>query len=180
MDKENIQIVQVSTKDLNPSEYNPRKISAEAKKQLIQSIKKFGLIDPVIANSAPNRHNILIGGNQRYIVAKELGYETIPVVYLNIPDIEREKELNIRLNKNTGEFDWGLLAKFNESFLSDIGFSSEELDEVFMEEDTPEIFDLEKELGKLNINKIEIQKGEVYDLDGSRLMCGNSMSKSDV
>ena len=180
MNKDNIQIVQVPTKDLNPSEYNPRKISADAKKQLIQSIKKFGLVDPVIANSAPNRQNILIGGNQRYLVAKELGYETVPVVYLNIPDIEREKELNIRLNKNTGEFDWDLLAKFNESFLSDIGFSSEELDEVFMEEDTPEIFDLEKELGKLNINKVEIQKGDVYDLDGSRLMCGDSMSESDV
>lgn len=55
-----------------------------------------------------------------------MGYETVPVVYVDIPDLEKEKELNIRLNKNTGEFDWDLLAKFDETLLSDIGFSSDE------------------------------------------------------
>ncbi len=180
MNKENIQIVQIPTKDLNPSEYNPRKISADAKAQLTQSLKKFGMVDPVIVNSAPNRNNIIIGGHQRFFIAKELGYETIPAVYLNIPEIEREKELNIRLNKNIGEFDWDLLSQFNESFLADIGFSSEELDQIFIEDENPEVFDLEKELEKLSITKIEIQKGSVYDLDGSRLMCGDSTSEADV
>ena len=80
---------------------------------------------------------------------KELGIKTVPVVYISLPDIEKEKELNIRLNKNVGEFDWGLLAKFDEGFLTDIGFSSEELDDIFDIEDNPEEFNLEKELKKL-------------------------------
>jgi DNA modification methylase len=46
---------------------------------------------------------------------------------VNIPDIEKEKELNIRLNKNTGEFDYDLLANFDEDFLKDIGFDEKEL-----------------------------------------------------
>ena len=33
--------------------------------------------------------------------AKKAG---IPVVYVNIPELEREKELNLRLHKNTGQF----------------------------------------------------------------------------
>jgi len=44
-----------------------------------------------------------------------------------------------------------MLATFDESFLSKVGFSSEELDDIFAIEDTPEQFDLEKELEKLNI-----------------------------
>jgi DNA modification methylase len=104
----------------------------------------------------------------------------MPVVYVNIPNIAKEKEFNIRLNKNLGEFDWDLLAKFDENFLADIGFASEELDEIFEIDETPEIFDLAKELKKLNIEKIEVQKGDVYQLGENRLMCGDSTVEADV
>ena len=68
-----------------------------------------------------------------------------------------------------------LLAEFDESFLKDLGFGSEALDVVFDDDDSKDsIFDLDKELKKLNINEITIKKGDIYDLDGSRLMCGDS------
>ncbi len=171
---EKIKIVYVPVESLRPSEYNPRKISSESMEQLKESLKKFEVVDPLIVNCADNRNGIVIGGHMRLRAAVELGLKEMPVVYLNIPDIEKEKELNIRLNKNTGEFDWNLLAKLNEEFLSGVGFSSEELDDIFAVEDVPEQFDLQKELQKLKIDKIEIAKGEVYDLNGSRLMCGDS------
>lgn len=173
-----IQTIEVPINDLIPADYNPRKHDDTATEQLKQSITRFGLVDPVIVNSSLNRKNIIIGGHFRWLTAIELGYKTIPVVYVDIPDIEKEKELNLRLNKNTGEFDWDLLAKFNESFLADIGFSSGELDGIF-DIDVPEEFDLEKELKKLNIQKINTQKGDTYDLDGSRLMCGDSTIEED-
>ncbi len=176
----NIKIEYIPIDVLKPAEYNPRKWDKEAKNQLKESIKRYDIVDPLLVNSAKNRKNIVIGGHFRLSVIKELGYKKAPVVYVNIPDIEKEKELNIRLNKNTGEFDWDLLASFDESFLSDVGFSSEDLDEIFKIEDTPEEFNLEKELKKLNIDKIEIKKGDVYDLNGSRLMCGDSTLEQDV
>ena len=37
-----------------------------------------------------------------------------------------------------------------------------------------EQFDLKKELDKVGITEVTVQKGDVYDLDGSRLMCGDS------
>ena len=177
---ENLKIVNVPIADLIPSEYNPRKWSDEAKTQLKESLKRFGLIDPIICNSAPNRRNVVIGGHFRLAMAKELGMKTVPVVYIYIPDLEMEKELNIRLNKNVGEFDWDLLTKFSEEFLSGAGFSSEELDDIFSQEDEPEEFDLEKELKKLNIDKISIQKCDVYEIDGSKLMCGDSTIEADI
>lgn len=112
--------------------------------------------------------------------AKELGIKTAPVVYVNISDIDKEKELNLRLNRNTGEFDWSLLADFGEVMLADIGFTSEELDKVFEIEDTPEEFDLAKELKKLDINGITVQKQDVYQLGDHRLMCGDSTIEADV
>jgi len=177
---ESIGVVYVPIVELRASEYNPRKWDSEAKKHLKDSITRFGVVDPLLVNGVEGRKNIVIGGHFRLEAIKELGHTDAPVVYLNIPDIERERELNIRLNKNVGEFDIALLAEFDESFLSDIGFNSEELDSIFEEDKEEEHFDLEKELNKLNIDNISVQKGDVYDLNGSRLMCGDSTITEDM
>jgi DNA modification methylase len=173
-------IEQVKVSELKPSQYNPRKWSETALNQLKQSIERFGVVDPIICNCAPARKGVIIGGHMRAQAIKDLGYEYVPVVWVNIPDIEKEKELNLRLNKNVGEWNWDLLLDFNETFLSDVGFTSEELDEIFNIDENPEIFDLEKELKKLNIQKIEIKKGDVYRLGEHRLMCGDSTIEKDV
>lgn len=171
----NINIVYVQLSELKPSLYNPRVWNEEEKKNLKESITQFGVIDPLIVNSAEERKNIVIGGHFRLEVLKELGHTDVPVVYLNIPNIEREKNLNLRLNKNQGEFDLDLLAEFfDESFLKEVGFDSMELDTIFAEDSVEETFDLEKELEKLDITTINVKKGDIYELDGSRLMCGDS------
>lgn len=175
-----LEIAQVPVKDLKPAPYNPRKHSKEAAEQLKASIQRFGLVDPLICNSNPKRKNIVIGGHFRLKVAKELGYKEVPVCYVNISDVERERELNLRLNKNVGEFDLDLLAQYDESFLDEIGWSSEELDEIFSVEPEPEHFDLKRELEKLSIAKIEIKKGEVWQLGPHRLMCGDATVEADV
>ncbi|MFH1171914.1 MAG: DNA methyltransferase [bacterium] len=180
MNNQQLTIHQVSIKDLRPAMYNPRTHSPEQLGQLKESIKRFGLVDPIIVNSAPKRRNVVIGGHMRLKAAKELGYKEIPCVFVNIPDLGKEKELNVRLNKNTGAFDLSLLAKFDESFLANIGFNSEELDEVFETPEVPEMFDLSKELAKLDIKKITIKKSDVYRLGESRLMCGDSTVESDM
>ncbi len=180
LNKKDLKIVYVPVAGLKLSEYNPRKHTPEAMKELKESIKRFDVVDPVIANSDPERKNILIGGHMRVKALREMGITKVPVVYINIPNIEKERELNVRLNRNTGEFDWNLLASFGEEFLKGVGFSSEELDNIFEEDETPEQFDLEKELKKLNIQNIEIKNGDVWKIGDSKLMCGDSMSQEDM
>ena len=170
----------VAIESLVPADYNPRHWSKDARKNLKVSLDTYGVPEPLIVNSAPNRKNTLIGGNFRCEILKELGYKEVPVVFINIPDIEKEKELNIRLNKNTGSFDFELLAKFNEDFLKDAGFSAQELEEIFAIDPTPQEFDIQRELKKLNINSIEIKKGDIYEIDGSFLMCGDSTVEQDM
>ena len=180
MQKNNLQIHYVPVRELKSAVYNPRKWSKKAIAQLRESIKKFNVVDPLIVNSAKNRKNIVIGGHFRLKVAQDLGYKEMPVVYVEIPNIEKEKELNLRLNRNIGEFDWDLLANFNEKLLTDIGFSNEELDTIFEIDDSPDNFDLKKELEKLNIKEIDIKKGDIWQLGQNKMMCGDSTVEADI
>jgi DNA modification methylase len=178
MHKENLKIEYVSIESLVANEKNPRKWNDEQKKNLTESIKRFGNVDPIIVNANPDRKNVVVGGHFRLEVCKELGYKNMPVVFVNLtPD--KESELNLRLNKNQGEFDLDLLAEFDQSLLTDIGFSSEEIDDIFPAEINEEQFDLQKELDKLDIT-VKAKKGDVYDLDGSRIMIGDSTIEADV
>jgi len=126
-----MKIVEVDINQLKPSEYNPRKASKKQWEDLKESIKRFGMVDPLIVNSAENRKNIIIGGHFRWKVAKEMGFKKVPVVYVNIPDIDKEKELNLRLNKNLGEWDWDLLANFDEGLLREVGWRDREIEKIF-------------------------------------------------
>lgn len=179
--KSKLKVEYVPTDSLQSPDYNARVWSKEATDQLEESIKRNGLVDPLLVNSAPNRKGIIIGGNFRWTIAQKLGMAEVPVIFLDIPDLQKEKELNLRLNKNVGEFDWTALGKyFDEPFLADIGFSSEEIDDVFGIDEEPEVFDLAKELKKLEITSIETQKQDVWQLGPHRLMCGDSTIEADV
>ena len=175
-----IKIDKALVNNLKNPEYNPRHWSKEQSDNLKESIERFGIVDPIIVNSAENRQGVVIGGNFRLEIAKQLGYKEIPVIYINIPDIEREKELNIRLNKNTGEFDLKLLAEFDESILKDIGFDSTELDEIFHIEDTPEEFDLKKALAKAGVDEVKTKEGDLWLLGDSKLLVGDSTKEEDI
>ena len=110
-------------KDLKPATYNPRQISTKQYKDLKESIKKFGLVDPIIVN----KDNTVVGGHQRLKICKELKHIEIDCVVLDLSK-EEERELNIRLNKNTGTFDIDILAnEFDIDQLVDWGFKHIEL-----------------------------------------------------
>ena len=72
MGKENLKITFVDVNSLKVAAYNPRKWDDAKKEKLKESIERFGLVDPIIVNSAPERKNIVIGGHFRLAVAKEL------------------------------------------------------------------------------------------------------------
>lgn len=88
--------------------------------------------------------------------------------------MEREKELNLRLNKNLGEWDTDLLKEFDGSILSDTGFTSEELDEIFRKEAAEKPWDLKKALEKSGVDGVTAKVGDLYQLGDSRLMVGDS------
>lgn len=171
MDK-NISVVYRPITSLNPAEYNPRKHTKEQFDQLKESLERFGLVDPIICNSAKERENTVIGGHFRLKVAQELGLKEVPVVFVHIPDIEKERELNLRLNKNTGEFDFEKLKSFDFDLMLDIGFDQKELDDIWNRKLKKKEFDPEEELKK--IKNPTTKKGDLIQLGDHRLICGDS------
>ena len=132
-------IIEKKCSDLIGAEYNPRELTDKQFSDLKDSLTRFGVVDPVLVNINPERKNIIIGGHQRKRVWEEMGNKTIPCVELDLT-LEQEKELNIRLNKNTGQFDFDALANyFDESDLIDWGFTDFDfsMDAEFEDEDAP-------------------------------------------
>ena len=122
-----MKIVETKLSDLIFAEYNPRQLSKEQFQQIKDSITRFGIVDPIIVNSNKDRKNIIIGGHQRVKVALEMGIDAVPCHFINLTR-DKERELNIRLNKNTGEWDWDILAgAFDVDELIEWGFSEEDL-----------------------------------------------------
>jgi hypothetical protein len=87
-------IVHIDINKINPAAYNPRNISDDAFKGLVESIKRFGMPQPLVVNKS---NNILISGHQRLKAASEIGMAKVPVIYVELNDKD-EKILNVTLN----------------------------------------------------------------------------------
>ena len=123
MIKKIMKIEKLQIKDLKPAEYNPRQATKDQEKHLKASLEKFGVVEPVIVNKHKDRNNIIVGGHFRIREIKKLGYKEIDCVIVDLP-LEDEKELNIRLNSNNGEWDMDLLANnFDIGELEDWGLN---------------------------------------------------------
>ena len=162
--------------DLIMAEYNPRQLTKDQHSQLKDSLTRFGLVDPLIVNKHKDRKNILVGGHQRLKIAKEMGMNKIPCVEVSLP-LDQEKELNIRLNKNVGEWDFDSLANyFDVGELMEWGFSDDDL-QFYEDEpgrgliDDDEIPEVEESITK---------QGDLWILGEHRLLCGDATKKEDV
>lgn len=80
--------------DLTPDPDNPRQISKSAKRALAASIKRFGLVQPVIVNEITGH---VVGGHQRLAVLREQGETEIDVV-VGKWTVDEERALNVTLN----------------------------------------------------------------------------------
>lgn len=122
-------------KSLIPHSKNPRLLMRDQHQHLKTSIAKFGLTDKPIINT----DNTIIGGHQRLKILKELGHKEVEVLVPNRELTNEEvDEFCIRLNKNTGEFDYEILAnEWNVSDLVDWGFTEKDL-QLFITDDGDE------------------------------------------
>jgi len=177
MKKQIDNIEQIEISKLVPAEYNPRRLTKKQHDDIKASLEKYGFVDPVIVNTHPDRQNVIIGGHQRIKVWQAMGNDTAPCVLVAC-DIKEEQELNVRLNKNTGEFDWDMLANhFDQADLIEWGFDPQEFGEIETLE--PEETEGDDEVPE-SAPPITVL-GDIYELGGvHRVMCGDSLSSDAV
>ncbi len=179
-----MQIEKLKTEQLIPADYNPRKDlkpgDADYEK-LKRSLIEFGYVEPVIWNKTTGR---VVGGHQRLKVLLDLGLTEVECVVIEM-DEEKEKALNIALNKISGDWDKDKLALLIADLqgadfdVSLTGFEPSELDALFKDSLKNGIhdddFDVEAELQKPAVTK----SGDVWKLGRHRLVCGDS-TKADT
>ena len=168
-----------NTADLLPADYNPRKDlkpgDAEYEK-LKRSIEQFGYVEPVIWNKTTGR---VVGGHQRLKVLIDMGMTEVDCVVVELSE-EKEKALNVALNKISGDWDKDKLALLiadlqgSDFDVSLTGFEPAEIDALF--KDTlkdgvkDDDFDVGAELEKPTFSKA----GDIWTLGRHRLVCGDS------
>lgn len=158
---------------LKAAPYNPREISKKAAAGLRASIKRFGLVQPIVWNK---RSGSVVGGHQRVDAMKALGQTEARVVVVDLPDLE-EKALNVTLNNPEieGEFTKGLGVLLEEIKL---GLPDVSLDlrldvlggpAAIVEDDVPEP------------PKVAVtQPGDLWTLGRHRLLCGDATNPEHV
>ena len=158
--------------ELKPAEYNPREMTDKQAKDLTVSLERFDLADPIVINT----DNTIIGGHQRIKILTDVGRNEVDV---RVPSrklsLKEEQELNLRLNRNLGQWDYDALANFDQEMLLDVGFESAELDKVFQIEPEPK----DDEVPAVP-EEPKTKVGDIYILGNHRVMCGDSTKVDDV
>ena len=116
--------------DMNRAAYNPRvdlQPEDEEYQAIERSLKRHGLVQPVVWNC---RTNTVVSGHQRLTVLEAQGETEVTVSVVDLDDIQ-EKELNVALNKITGEWDDDKLSVILNELgeeATDTGFTLPEID----------------------------------------------------
>ena len=174
-----MELQKLAIERLIPADYNPRKDLKPGDteyEKLKRSIEQFGYVEPVIWNKTTGR---VVGGHQRLKVLIDMGITEVDCVVVELSE-EKEKALNIALNKISGEWDKEKLALLITDLqgadfdVSLTGFEPAELDDLFKDSVKDGIkdddFDVESELNKPTITK----PGDIWTLGRHRLICGDS------
>ena len=180
-------IQKISVNKLKSAKYNPRQDLKPGDKEfekLKRSIEEFGYVEPVIWNK---RTGTVVGGHQRLKVLKHLGHKEVDCVVLDI-DENKEKALNVALNKISGDWDMPLLGELMKDLSMNgfdvtlTGFDMAEIDDYFNDNKNREIeednFDIDKAAESI---KVPISKqGDVWLLGRHRLLVGDSTKREQV
>ena len=178
-----MEIKKISVERLRPAKYNPRKDLKPGDpefEKLKRSVEEFGYVEPIIWNE---RTGVVVGGHQRLKVLMHLGYTEVDCVVLDI-DEQKEKALNVALNKISGDWDMPLLT----ALLQDLndggydatltGFDVSEMSELF--DDQSEIKEDEPPEAAPAEQEPYTRSGDIWLLGRHVLMCGDSTNPCDV
>lgn len=169
-----LKIEYVSLDSLRPYEKNARSHGKEDLKAIIASIKDFGFNDPIGV-----WHDIIVEGHGRWMAAKELGMETVPVLRLDELTDEQRKAYALAHNKTAELSGWNFdvlaaeLKDISEFDMSAFGFDMAAVGEedIEVQED-----DFIEELPKSATTRL----GDVFKLGGHYLICGDSTKEETI
>lgn len=119
-------IVMVNLSELRSNPYQPRRVFDEDKlKELAESIKEFGVLEPIIITKSIKGYEI-VAGERRVKASRYAGLETIPAI---IKEFSDEEMMQIALLENIQREDLSAIeeAQAYDNLVKSLGISQEEL-----------------------------------------------------
>ena len=180
-----MKITNIPIDKLNPATYNPRldlKPEDKEYQDIKRSIIEFTLVEPLVIN----KDMVIIGGHQRLKVLKDLQYKEVPCIVVDL-DKQKEKMLNIALNKISGDWDRPRLKDLLEELDSgefDVnltGWGEQEMEDLMTEfhvEPEEDDFDVDKAVE--DIKEPICKRGDIWQLGDHRLGCLDATVEEDV
>ncbi|MCP3996048.1 MAG: DNA modification methylase, partial [bacterium] len=147
-----------------------------------RSMTTFGVVEPVVVNRRTGR---IVGGHQRVKAAEAQGIAELPVVHVDLDETE-ERQLNVALNRISGEFDLDKLADLLKELevtgadLDLTGFTTTEIDDLIRGLETPEDGLTDPDLVPEAPDDPATQPGDLIFLGRHRLLCGDASSCDDL
>jgi len=177
-------VIEIATAELAKmaARYNPRKITEHDLEALRRSLKFFGTVEPIVVN---RRSGHIVGGHQRVRAAEAEGIESLPVVHVDLDD-PSEKQLNLALNRISGEFDVDKLAEVLADLeaagadLAMTGFTDAEIQELVSGLDEPVDGLSDPDAIPEPPDDPATQPGDLIVLGDHRLLCGDSADSDQV
>jgi len=179
-----MEIKKVKISAINPAAYNPRrdlKAGEPDYEKLKKSIDSFGYVEPLVWNKQTGS---LVGGHQRLKILIEQGYKEVEVSVVDL-SLDKEKALNLALNKIRGDWDQDKLASLLDELVHipelDIGLTGFDLPEISEIMDSyTEPIDIDAPEDPEQIDNPITQPGELIELGPHRILCGDSSKKEDM
>ena len=154
--------------EIKPYKKNAKKHDEAQIKNVMQSIKEFGVVQPIVVD----RNNTIIIGHCRYEAMKRLGYDELQEDWVKVVDLSEEEaeKLSLLDNKlNESEWDMDLLAEY----VPQLDFSDFDID-WGLPEDIEENTEIEEDEAPEPPTEPKAKLGDLWQLGSHRLICGDS------
>lgn len=119
-------VIELKINEVEPNSEQPRKhFNDEKLSQLSESIKQYGIVQPLIVKRDGNTYKI-VAGERRWRAARLAGLQTVPVI---IKDLTSKQVMEIALIENLQREDLNPIeeAEAYEKLISDFGMTQEEI-----------------------------------------------------
>ena len=119
-------IVEIDIADIRSNPYQPRThFDEEALKELAESIKEHGLLEPIIVKKSIKGYE-LVAGERRTKASKLAGLKTIPAIIKDFNDLQM---MELALIENIQREDLSAIEEANayKKFIDNMGYTQEEL-----------------------------------------------------
>ena len=98
-----LKVLELPVEQIKPNGWNVNRVPPEIFAKLREYVRKIGFLEPIVVRPVNAGHYEIVGGEHRWRIAKELGYESVPAAIIELDD-RQARIASLNLNEMHGGF----------------------------------------------------------------------------